>query len=103
MRLRTSKVAKDARRTAYRAGTAADEVMDKVRPALDGAVELAHDALDNASDAAASASRWAQKKSKGVRAAGAKLVEDTAGYLGSQPVKSVAIAVVAGILIGRLL
>jgi ElaB/YqjD/DUF883 family membrane-anchored ribosome-binding protein len=70
---------------------------------IDGVVDAAHKTVDKASEVAGSAADWANEKSASVQQAGEKLVDDTCAYIAAQPLKALAIAIVAGIVIGKAL
>jgi ElaB/YqjD/DUF883 family membrane-anchored ribosome-binding protein len=100
------------RSTQDRAASAAHDVVDKVagvadratrgiKPTLDGVVDGAHKTVDKVSEVAGSATDWANEKTASVKEAGEKLMDDTCAYIGARPLKSLAIAIVAGVLIGK--
>ena len=95
-----------------RAAPAAHDVVDKVagvadratrsiKPTIDGVVDDAHKAVDKVSEVAGSATDWANEKTASVKEAGEKLMDDTCAYVAARPFKSLAIAIVTGVLIGK--
>jgi ElaB/YqjD/DUF883 family membrane-anchored ribosome-binding protein len=82
---------------------AADEAARKVKPAINRAAELAHYAVDKAADVAAPTAEWLGEKGESLIATPKKLVDGTCKYVSANPLKSVAIALVAGLLIARIL
>jgi ElaB/YqjD/DUF883 family membrane-anchored ribosome-binding protein len=81
---------------------AADQAARKAKPAIDRAAELAHNAVDKATDVAAPTAEWLGEQGESLMAAQKKLVDGTSQYVAANPLKSVAIALVAGLLIGRI-
>lgn len=85
-----------------RVAEAADKAARKARPAIDRAAELAHHAVDKAADVAAPSAEWLGEQGENLMAAPKNLVDGTCKYVAANPLKSVAIALVAGLLIGRI-
>jgi ElaB/YqjD/DUF883 family membrane-anchored ribosome-binding protein len=85
-----------------RVAGAADEAARKARPVIGRAAKLAHHAVDRAADAAAPTAEWLGEQRESLMETPKKLVDDTCQYVASNPLKSVAIALVAGLLIGRI-
>jgi ElaB/YqjD/DUF883 family membrane-anchored ribosome-binding protein len=96
------KVASSAHAAVDRAAEAADDVARKAKPAIDRAAELAHYAVDKAADVAAPTAEWLGEQGDSLMASPKKLVDGTCKYVAANPLKSVAIALVAGLLIGRI-
>ena len=95
-----------------RAASAAHDAVDKVagvadratrniKPTIDGVVDGAHKTVDKVSEVAESATDWTNEKTANVKEAGEKLMDDTCAYIAARPFKSLAIAIVAGVLIGK--
>jgi ElaB/YqjD/DUF883 family membrane-anchored ribosome-binding protein len=85
-----------------RAAGAADAAARNARPVIDRAAELAHHAVDKAADVAAPTAEWLGEQGQSLMATPKKLVDDTCKYVAANPLKSVALALVAGLLIGRI-
>jgi len=85
----------------YAAG-AAGEAINRAGPALDRATDMAHSAVETAADAAAAPAKWLAQKSEDLQVAQQKLVGTTGNYIAANPVKSLAIALAAGIVLARL-
>jgi ElaB/YqjD/DUF883 family membrane-anchored ribosome-binding protein len=85
-----------------RVAGAADEAARKAKPAIVRAAKLAHHAVDKAADAAAPTAEWLGEQGESLMATPKKLVDDTCKYVAANPLKSVALALVAGLLIGRI-
>ena len=96
-----NKVASVAHDAVDRLEGAADQATRNIKPAVDGVVDAAHRTVDKASELAGSAADWANEKSASVQVAREKLVDDTCAYIAARPMKSLAIAIVAGIVIGK--
>jgi ElaB/YqjD/DUF883 family membrane-anchored ribosome-binding protein len=85
-----------------RVAGAAGEAARNVKPVIDRAAELAHHAVDKATDVAAPAAKWLGEQGENLTASPRRLVDDTCKYVAANPLKSAAIALVAGFLIGRI-
>ena len=97
-----NKASSGAHATVDKMAAAADEAARKAKPAIDRATEFAHQAVDRAQSAAAPAAAWLGDQTENLKATQQKLVDDTCEYVSANPLKSVAIALVAGILISRI-
>jgi ElaB/YqjD/DUF883 family membrane-anchored ribosome-binding protein len=96
------KAATSAHAAVNRAAGAADAAARNARPVIDRAAELAHHAVDKAADVAAPTAEWLGEQGQSLMATPKKLVDDTCKYVAANPLKSVALALVAGLLIGRI-
>jgi len=96
------KAATRAHAAVDRVAGAADEAARKAKPVIDRAAELAHHAVDKAADVAAPSAEWIGEQGESLMAAPKKLAEGTCQYVAANPLKSVAIALVAGLVIGRI-
>ncbi len=96
------KAATRAHAAVKRVAGAADEAARKAKPVIDRAAKLAHHAVDRAADVAAPTAEWLGEQGESLMARPKKLVDDTCQYVAANPLKSVAIALVAGLLIGRI-
>ena len=85
-----------------RVAGAADDAARKAQPVIDRAAELAHYAVDKAADAAAPTAEWLGEQGENLMATPKKLVDGACKYVAANPLRSVAIALVAGLLIGRI-
>jgi ElaB/YqjD/DUF883 family membrane-anchored ribosome-binding protein len=97
------KVATSAHAAVDRAAEAADEAARRAKPVIDRAAKLAHYAVDKAADVAAPTAVWLGEQGESLIATPKKLVDGTCKYVAANPLKSVAIALVAGLLIARIL
>lgn len=86
-----------------KAVTAADEAVRKAKPAIDRVAEGAHQAVDKAARVAVPTAKWLSEQGESLRATQHKIVGDARQYVSANPFKSVAAALVAGLLIGRIL
>jgi ElaB/YqjD/DUF883 family membrane-anchored ribosome-binding protein len=82
---------------------AASEASRNVKPAIDHVAEMAHRAVDKAAGAAAPTADWLADQGDSLNAAQKKLISDTCNYVSANPLQSVGIALVAGILISRMM
>jgi len=86
-----------------RVAGAVDEAARKAKPVIDRAAEFAHHAVDRAADVAMPTAEWLGEQGESLMAAPKKLVDGTCKYVAANPLKSVALAIVAGLLIGRII
>ena len=96
------KAASGAHAAVDRAAVAADEAARKAKPVIDRAAELAHQAVDKAAGAAAPTAEWLGEQGESLMATRKKLVDGTCKYVAENPLKSVALALIAGLVIGRI-
>ena len=82
---------------------AADETERKARPAIDQVAAMAHQAVDRAAGAAAPTADWLTEQGESINASQKQLVADTRSYVSANPLKAVGMAVVAGVVLGRLI
>jgi ElaB/YqjD/DUF883 family membrane-anchored ribosome-binding protein len=82
---------------------AADEVARKAKPAIERVAAMAHKAVDKAAGAAAPAAEWLADGSECMVTAQKKLVGDARSYVSANPLKSIGIAVAAGLLLSRFI
>ena len=83
--------------------SAIDEAARKARVPLDRMAEMAHAASDKAADAGTQATHWLSKRGEQLSAGPRKLIDDTSSYVSANPLKSLGIAVVAALVVGRLM
>jgi ElaB/YqjD/DUF883 family membrane-anchored ribosome-binding protein len=69
---------------------------------LSKAAATAHEALEQAVDAAAPAMQRLQQERDALSATGARLADSTCKYVAAHPLQSLGLALLAGYLIGRL-
>ena len=96
------KAATSAHAAVDRVAGAADDAARKAQPVIDRAAEFAHYAVDKAADVAAPTAEWLGEQGESLMAAPKKLIDGTCEYVAANPLKAVAIALVAGLLIGRI-
>ena len=96
------KSATSAHAAVDRVAGAADDAARKAQPVIDRAAEFAHYAVDKAADVAAPTAEWLGEQGESLMAAPKKLIDGTCEYVAANPLKAVAIALVAGLLIGRI-
>jgi ElaB/YqjD/DUF883 family membrane-anchored ribosome-binding protein len=96
--------------TVSKAAQGAREIVDKVagmadeaaRKAIPAAQQFAHKAVDKAAAGAAPAAAWLDEHADELNATQEKLLEDTRNYIRENPLTSLGIAFVAGLLISRI-
>ena len=81
---------------------AADEGIRKAKPAIERVADLAHQAVDSAGGVAGATAGWVNAKREGLKTTRGQVLGETCGFVTAYPLKSIAIALVAGILIGRI-
>ena len=96
------KAATRAHAAVKRVAGAANEAARKAKPVIDRAAKFAHDVVDEAADVAAPTAEWLGEQRESLMATPKKLVDSTCKYVAANPLKSVALALVAGLLIGRI-
>lgn len=82
---------------------AADEAARKAKPAIDKAAAFAHSAVNTATSAAAPAANWLAEHAESLNAAQKKLQSDSSAYISAHPMKALGMAIVVGLLLGRVL
>lgn len=82
---------------------AVEEATRKVKPAIDGATAIAHQAVDKAAGAATQVADWSANQAERLTDAERQLRANTTSYISANPLKSVGIAFVAGLLLSRML
>ena len=71
--------------------------------AMNRVSEIASDLSEKAKDAKSQAKEWMGEKGDQLSATQKKLVDDATAYVTANPLKSVAIAAVAALVVGRLM
>ena len=82
---------------------AADEAVRKAKPAIDRATQVAHQVVDKAASVATPTANWLSVKAEAVLAAPEKWAEGGRTIVTNHPWKTLGVAVVVGLLIGRIL
>jgi ElaB/YqjD/DUF883 family membrane-anchored ribosome-binding protein len=82
---------------------AVDEASRKAKPAIDQVAAMAHQVVEKAAGAAAPTADWLAEQTDNLNTTQKKLVSDTRNYVSANPLASVGIALVAGIVISRLM
>jgi ElaB/YqjD/DUF883 family membrane-anchored ribosome-binding protein len=82
---------------------AADLAARNAQPAIDHVAAMAHQAVEKAAASAAPAVDWIGEQGESLHAAQKKLVSDTSAYIAANPLMSVGMAILAGILISRVI
>lgn len=96
------KAASSAHAAVDRAAVAADHAARKAKPVIDRAAELAHHAVDRAANVAGPTAEWLGEQGESLIATRKKLVDGTCKYVSENPLRSVAMALIAGLVIGRI-
>ena len=80
-----------------------DDAARKAKVPVDRMAEIAHDASDKAVSASNEATNWIVKRTEELSAPPKKLIADASRYVSENPLKAVGIAVVAALVVGRLM
>ena len=97
-----NKAALGAHSAVDKAASLADEASRKAKPAIDKVAGYAHQAVDRPAGVAAPAAVWLDEHGQDLKATQEKLVNASVDYIKANPWKTVGIAVVAGVLLGRI-
>ena len=81
---------------------AAEGAIQKARPAIDKVASMAHRAVDKAAESAMPAAGWIGDKTDKLDATQKKFVNDTCAYISANPLTSIGLAVLAGMLLARM-
>ena len=85
------------------AHSAIDEVARKAKVPAERMATLAQDASERATAAKTQATDWLSEQGGRIAVPSKKLMADTSKYVSENPLKSLGIAVVAALLVGRLM
>jgi ElaB/YqjD/DUF883 family membrane-anchored ribosome-binding protein len=91
------------KKAATGAHAAVDEAARKAAPAIDRTAAMAHQVVDKVAGAAAPAAEWLSVQGEHLNETQKKLVGDTCSYVAANPLKSIGLALVAGVLLGRVI
>ena len=83
--------------------TAIDDAARIAKVPVERMATIAHDASDKAISAGNQATDWLSKRTEELSAPPKKLIADTSKYVSENPLKALGIAVVAALLVGRLM
>lgn len=101
---KTAGSAHDAVDSALNSATSAiDNAASKAKPIIGRAAETAHQAVDKAAKLAEAPAEWISKKSEDLKGTQEQFVTDARESITASPIKAVAIALAAGLVIGRLM
>lgn len=85
------------------AHSAIDSVANKAKAPAERMATLAQDASERVSTAKAQATDWLSEQGERIAVPSKKLMDDASKYVSENPLKSIGIAVVAALLVGRLM
>jgi len=91
------------KKAATDAHAAVDAAARKAVPAIDRTTAMAHQVVDKVAGAAAPAAAWLSEQGEHLNDTQKKLVGDTCSYVAANPLKSIGLALVAGMLLGRVI
>lgn len=98
-----ARVASGAHGVVDKIANAADDAVRDATPAIDRVAALAHQTVDNATSAAMPTAEWLSAKGDDLNTRRKILVDDTCKFVAANPMKSIGLALVAGLLIGRIM
>jgi ElaB/YqjD/DUF883 family membrane-anchored ribosome-binding protein len=81
----------------------AADAVEQSKPVLERITTKAHDAIDKAACMPGQAKEWIGAKGEYLTARQKQLIDNTASYVSANPFKAIGIAVVAALLVGRLM
>ena len=81
----------------------ADTAAAKVKPMMDRVSSMASTAADKAYEMKTQAKDWMAEHGDQMTAKQKQMVADTAGYISANPFKSIGMAVLAALVVGRLM
>lgn len=97
-----NKASSSAHATVNSIAGAADEAARKAKPSIERVAAIAHKAVDKAAGAAAPTADWLVEQGESLNSTQKKLVAQTCGYISANPLKAVGIALVAGLVLSRI-
>ena len=80
-----------------------DDAARNAKIPVDRMATIAHDASEKAVSAGNQATDWLSKRTEELSAPPKKLIADTSKYVSENPLKSLGIAVIAALVVGRLM
>ena len=81
----------------------AADAVEQSRPVLERLSTKAHDAIDKAACMPGQAKEWMSEKSEYLTAKQKQLIDEASTYVSANPLKAIGIAVVAALIVGRLM
>ena len=97
------KAAAGAQGAVDKAAGAAEEALRKAKPIINRVADTAHQAVDKAVNVAVPTAEWLNAQSETLKASQEKAVAEARSYVSANPLKSVGAALLAGLVIGRLM
>jgi ElaB/YqjD/DUF883 family membrane-anchored ribosome-binding protein len=86
-----------------KAASAVDKAVTVLHNAIDDAAHKAHTASNQAASAGNQAAEWVSKCGQELTAKPKRLIEEASGYVSAHPLKSLGIAIIAALAVGRLM
>ena len=80
-----------------------DTAVAKAKPVIDRISTMASTAADKAYDMKAQAKDWVAEHGDQLSAKQKQLVDEASGYISANPLKSIGVAVLAALVVGRLM
>ena len=85
------------------AAKAADDTLLKAKPVIDRVAESTHQAITKAAGVVAPTAEWLKEQTQNVKVTQQKLLTDARTHVTAHPLKALLIALVMGLLVGRLM
>jgi ElaB/YqjD/DUF883 family membrane-anchored ribosome-binding protein len=85
------------------AASAVDKAVSVLHDVIDDAANKAHSASNQAASAGNQAADWVSRCGQELTAKPMKLIDDASGYVSANPLKSLGVAIVAALVVGRLM
>lgn len=97
------KATTSAHATIDKVAAAADKALQQAKPALDKVTQVAHGTIERAAGVAVPTATWLNDKGTRLKSTQEKFYEDTCSYVAANPLKAIAMSVIAGFLLGKIL
>ena len=81
----------------------ADDAASNVKPGIDHAASLAHDAVNRVADVARPTAEWMREHGDSMTATRLRMTAEAGKYVTANPFKSIGIALLVGLLMSRLI
>jgi ElaB/YqjD/DUF883 family membrane-anchored ribosome-binding protein len=89
--------------SSVQAASAVDKAVSVLHTAIDDAASKAHSASSQAASAGNQAVEWVAKRGQEFTAKPMRLIDDASVYVSANPLKSLGIAIIAALAVGRFM
>lgn len=97
-----NKATSGAHATVDKVAAAADRALQQAKPALERVTQAAHGTIDRAVGIAAPTAAWLNEKGSRLKTTQQQVYDDTCSYVAAHPLKAIAISLLAGYLLGKI-